>query len=76
MHSAGSNPAIPRDKCSNLHAVCLGNDFISANLSKDIDKFYKICYNIYRKPDVAQLVEAMDMRLKDIDWGSTNISYH
>ena len=47
--SAGSNPAIPRDKCSNLHAVCLGNDFISANLSKDIDKFYEICYNIYRK---------------------------
>ena len=34
MDSAGSNPAIPRDKCSDLHVVCLGNDFKSANLSK------------------------------------------
>ena len=40
--------------------VCLGNDFISANLSKDIDKFYKISYNIYselRNTEVAQSAE-------------------
>ena len=63
--------------------LCLGRrgdvrivHFGPIQLLNKLTNFLKYDIIFIENPNVAQLVEAMDMRLKDIDWGSTNISYH